>query len=102
MRDALLLHQAISESGTGRDRAELLMSRLVRMHWEPRHLERVKSEYRRRYRYSVEEAIEEEIIHSDAPVVGSKIRGSEWADFCIGLLRSSKYHDVLDDKLRAT
>ena len=31
MRDALLLHQAISESAPGKERTELLISRLVRM-----------------------------------------------------------------------
>ncbi|KAL8703988.1 MAG: hypothetical protein Q9201_002858, partial [Fulgogasparrea decipioides] len=45
VRDALLLHQAITE--TSRDRTELLVSRLVRFHWEPKHLEKVKQEYRR-------------------------------------------------------
>ncbi|KAL8742691.1 MAG: hypothetical protein Q9184_008212, partial [Pyrenodesmia sp. 2 TL-2023] len=45
VRDALLLHQAITE--TSKDRTELLVSRLVRFHWEPKHLEKVKAEYRR-------------------------------------------------------
>ncbi|KAL8827275.1 MAG: hypothetical protein Q9170_007076, partial [Blastenia crenularia] len=45
VRDALLLHQAINE--TSKDRTELLVSRLVRFHWEPKHLEKVKAEYRR-------------------------------------------------------
>lgn len=78
MRDALLLHQAISESGTGKDRAELLISRLVRLHWEPKHLERVKQEYRRRYGGKIEDKIEEEVG-----------KGSEWGDFCIELSKSS-------------
>ncbi|KAK2775440.1 hypothetical protein FQN52_004010 [Onygenales sp. PD_12] len=81
MRDALLLHQAIAESGTGRERTELLISRLVRMHWEPLHLERVKAEYKKRYRKSVEDAIDDEVIHG-----GQK----DWAEFCIGLVKSSK------------
>ncbi|KAI4181089.1 MAG: hypothetical protein L6R41_006827, partial [Letrouitia leprolyta] len=38
VRDALLLHQAINE--TSKDRTELLVSRLVRFHWEPKHLEK--------------------------------------------------------------
>ncbi|ODH48686.1 hypothetical protein GX48_05226 [Paracoccidioides brasiliensis] len=83
MRDALLLHQAISESGMGRERAELLISRLVRMHWEPLHLERVKSEYKRRYRQSVEDAIDQEIIKKDH---------KDWAEFCLGLVKSSRIH----------
>lgn len=81
MRDALLLHQAVRESRTGRERSELLISRLVRLHWEPRHLELVKAEYRRRYNERVEEAIAEEVMSS----TGS----SEWGEFCIELARSS-------------
>jgi hypothetical protein len=81
MRDALLLHQAVRESRTGRERSELLISRLVRLHWEPRHLELVKSEYRRRYNERVEEAIAEEVMSSSG--------SSEWGEFCIELARSS-------------
>ena len=70
MRDALLLHQALRESRSGRERSELLISRLVRLHWEPRHLEQVKIEYRRRYNERLEEAIAEEIMSSST--------GAEW------------------------
>ena len=48
VRDALLLHQAINES-TKQARDELLISRLVRYHWDRPHLERVKQEFRTRY-----------------------------------------------------
>ncbi|KAL2808406.1 hypothetical protein BJX63DRAFT_36837 [Aspergillus granulosus] len=82
MRDALLLHQALHESRSGKERSELLISRLVRLHWEPRHLENVKTEYRRRYGVRLEEAIAEEIL----PTTG----GSEWGEFCIQLAQSSK------------
>lgn len=81
MRDALLLHQAVRESRTGRERSELLISRLVRLHWEPRHLEQVKIEYRRRYNERIEEAIAEEVM--------SSATGSDWGEFCIELARSS-------------
>lgn len=81
MRDALLLHQALRESRSGRERSELLISRLVRLHWEPRHLEQVKSEYRRRYGERVEEAVAEEVMSSSG--------GAEWGEFCIELARSS-------------
>ncbi|KAL4773696.1 hypothetical protein BDW60DRAFT_184290 [Aspergillus nidulans var. acristatus] len=84
MRDALLLHQALRESRSGRERSELLISRLVRLHWEPRHLENVKVEFRRRYGERLEEAIAEEILPSSG--------GSEWGEFCIQLARSSKTH----------
>ncbi|KAB8236894.1 annexin ANXC4 [Aspergillus alliaceus] len=82
MRDALLLHQALRESQTGKERSELLISRLVRLHWEPRHLEDVKSEFRRRYGQRLEEAIAEEVLTSSS--------SDEWGEFCIGLARSSK------------
>ncbi|PWY92883.1 Annexin [Aspergillus heteromorphus CBS 117.55] len=82
MRDALLLHQALHESGTSKERSELLISRLVRLHWEPRHLERVKSEFRRRYGERLEDAIAEEVLTASG--------GSEWGEFCIELARSSK------------
>jgi len=84
MRDALLLHQAICESRPGKERAELLISRLVRLHWEPRHLEAVKQEYRKRYSERVEEAIAQEVIATSS--------ASEWGEFCIELARSSAYH----------
>ncbi|OOF90834.1 hypothetical protein ASPCADRAFT_211794 [Aspergillus carbonarius ITEM 5010] len=82
MRDALLLHQALRESRTGKERSELLISRLVRLHWEPRHLERVKSDFRRRYGQRLEDAIAEEVLTSSG--------GSEWGEFCIELARGSK------------
>ncbi|KAI3228733.1 hypothetical protein DTO012A7_6343 [Penicillium roqueforti] len=81
MRDALLLHQALRESRTGRERSELLISRLVRLHWEPRHLDLVKNEYRRRYHERLEEAIAEEIL----PLNG----GQDWGEFCIELARNA-------------
>lgn len=82
MRDALLLNQALRESRTGRERSELLISRLVRLHWEPRHLERVKTEFRKRYGERLEEAIAEEILTTSG--------GCEWGEFCIELARSSR------------
>ncbi|KAJ5652230.1 hypothetical protein N7507_009656 [Penicillium longicatenatum] len=81
MRDALLLHQALRESKSGRERSELLISRLVRLHWEPRHFEQVKIDYRRRYGERIEEAIAEEILTSS--------NGGEWGEFCIELVHSS-------------
>ena len=84
MRDALLLHQAIFEAAPGKERAELLISRLVRLHWEPKHLERVKFEFEKRYRTPIEVAIRREIMegakHEDA---------KQWSEFCIELAKSS-------------
>ncbi|KIY01524.1 uncharacterized protein Z520_03076 [Fonsecaea multimorphosa CBS 102226] len=84
MRDALLLHQAISETTPGKERTELLISRLVRMHWEPKHLERVKAVYIERYGRSVEEEVKREVWGQMKTV-----EGRFCAEFCIELVRSS-------------
>ncbi|KAL8996594.1 MAG: hypothetical protein Q9169_003933 [Polycauliona sp. 2 TL-2023] len=70
VRDALLLHQAINE--TSKDRAELLVSRLVRFHWEPKHLDKVKQEYRRKYENKLEYDIQ------------ASTKG-DFGEFCLGL-----------------
>ena len=70
VRDALLLHQALAE--TSKDRAELLASRLVRFHWEPRHLERVRAEYRQRYGVRLERDLAD----------GTK---GDFGEFCVAL-----------------
>ena len=57
VRDALLLHQALAE--TSKDRHDLLVSRLVRFHWEPRHMKRVKLAYKERYGTSLEKDVVE-------------------------------------------
>ncbi|KAI4202796.1 MAG: hypothetical protein LQ350_002294 [Teloschistes chrysophthalmus] len=72
VRDALLLHQAITE--TSKDRTELLVSRLVRFHWEPKHLEKVKLEYRRKYGSSLEHDVAE----------GTR---GDFGEFMVGLCR---------------
>ena len=75
VRDALLLHQALAE--TSKDRTELLVSRLVRFHWEPRHFEKVQLEYRRKYGSSLAHAIDE----------GTK---GEFGDFCKEMLKEER------------
>ena len=97
MRDAILLHQAIDEftpqaktpapnapkPATGR--AELLISRVVRLHWEPKHLEKVKREYEKRYNETVARAIARDVL------AGMKTdEGKAWSNFCIDLIRSSE------------
>ncbi|CAD6446114.1 6dbff52a-dbf0-40ac-be83-2c0013d21af8 [Sclerotinia trifoliorum] len=49
VRDALLVHHALTLSTRDPLRTELLISRLVRYHWDRKHLEEVKREYRDRY-----------------------------------------------------
>ncbi|KAB8204928.1 hypothetical protein BDV34DRAFT_196567 [Aspergillus parasiticus] len=82
LRDALLLHQALRQLRTGKKRSELLISRLVRLHWEPRHLEQVKSEFRRRYGEGLEDVIADEILTTPSR--------DDWGEFCLELARSSK------------
>jgi len=84
MRDALLLHQAIFETAPGKERAELLISRLVRMHWEPKHMEKVKLQYEQRYKISVEHALRKEVYANMKTE-----EGKQWSEFCIELARSS-------------
>lgn len=85
MRDALLLHQAIAETAPGKERAELLISRLIRLHWDPKHLEKVKAQYQTKYGLRVADAIKREIQS------GMKTEeGLAWTNFCIELLKSSE------------
>ncbi|CAD0109924.1 unnamed protein product, partial [Aureobasidium uvarum] len=62
-RDALLLRHAIDDiSSHNRDeelRYELLISRLMRVHWDHAHLSRVKREYAEKYRKNLEHDIED-------------------------------------------
>jgi uncharacterized Fe-S radical SAM superfamily protein PflX len=56
----------------GHPKPELLISRLVRVHWEPSHLESVEKEFQARYveRPSVKV---KEVLRDD----------SEWCEFCV-------------------
>lgn len=102
MRDAILLHQVIDEFAgpsssahprtpsqlqpkPSAGRAELLISRVVRMHWEPKHMERVKREYEDRYRENVIRAMARDVLG------GMKTdEGKAWAGFVIDLMRSNE------------
>ena len=75
VRDALLLHQALTE--TSKDRHELLISRLVRFHWEPKHLERIKVAYKQRYGSSLEKDVVEENKGDFAHFVRELCRANE-------------------------
>ena len=87
MRDAMLLHQAISETGPGKERAELLISRTVRLHWDKKHLLRVKAAYSSRYKIDVDDAIERDVMR---PMKTPE--GREWSEFCIELVRSARVY----------
>lgn len=60
-RDALLLHHAIADIATKNQsdelRYELLISRLVRLHWDKMHLMKVKREYAEKFRVELQEDI---------------------------------------------
>ena len=84
MRDALLVNQAVYETAPGKERAELLISRLVRLHWEPKVLEKVKEQFRARYKTSIESAIAREVVANMKTE-----EGRQWSEFCIELVRSS-------------
>lgn len=62
---------------TSKDRTELLISRLVRFHWEPRNFEKVKSEYRKKYGNRLETDIEQ----------GTK---GDFGDFCLAICKGQK------------
>ncbi|KAI9640048.1 hypothetical protein NHQ30_011612 [Ciborinia camelliae] len=57
VRDAILVHHALTLSTRDALRTELLISRLVRYHWDRKHLEEIKREYRSRYGIEMQEAV---------------------------------------------
>ncbi|KAI0487478.1 Annexin [Xylaria cf. heliscus] len=59
VRDALLLHHALTASKKDGLRRELLISRLVRFHWDRRHLAAIKKAYRERYHEDLSESVRE-------------------------------------------
>lgn len=72
VRDALLVHHALSLSKSDSLRSELLISRLVRYHWDRPHMEMVKREYKAKYGIEMQQAVRE----------GTR---GEWGRFCEGL-----------------
>jgi len=103
-RDAMLMHHALSdlaptektdkkapsphsskhdvskdkEKESKRDRYELLISRLVRLHWERLHFMRVKDEYKEKYGHYLEEDVE------------FYVRGDDFREFCLVMCESVK------------
>ncbi|KAI8632964.1 Annexin [Xylariaceae sp. FL1651] len=57
VRDALLLHHALTTSKKDGLRRELLISRLIRFHWDRRHLAAIKKAYRERYHEDLADAV---------------------------------------------
>ena len=58
-RDALMLKHALSlpVSSSSTHRPDLLISRLVRLHWDRNHLEATKREFKRSYGMELQEAV---------------------------------------------
>ncbi|KAH7175531.1 hypothetical protein EDB81DRAFT_770188 [Dactylonectria macrodidyma] len=81
VRDALLLHHAITGSRKDGLRRELLISRLVRYHWDPEHLRAIKQAYRERYGKGLSEAVRE-------------ATSGEWGLFCRELCIARTPDDV--------
>ncbi|KAF6826066.1 annexin ANXC4 [Colletotrichum musicola] len=73
VRDALLVHHALTASRKDELRRELLISRLVRFHWDRQHLEAVKRAYRERYGRDMQDSVRE-------------ATSGEWGLFCRELL----------------
>ncbi|SPO00165.1 related to annexin XIV [Cephalotrichum gorgonifer] len=80
-RDALLLHHALTASRKDDLRRELLTSRLVRFHWDRRHMEAVKRAYAQRYGNDLGDAVKE-------------ATSGEWGVFCQQLCITRMPNDV--------
>ncbi len=72
MRDALLLHHAVSATRKDSLRRELLVSRLVRYHWDPIHMQGVKRAFKERYGRDLEDAVRD-------------ATSGQWGAFCLEL-----------------
>jgi len=82
VRDALLVHHALTASKRDELRRELLISRLVRFHWDRHHMAAIKHAYRERYGRDLQEAVK------DATT------GSDWGQFCRNLCVTRMPDDV--------
>ena len=72
VRDALLIHHALSASKKDQQRRELIISRLVRYHWDSKHMAAVKVAFRERYGAELQQAVKE-------------ATSGEWGEFCTAL-----------------
>lgn len=81
VRDALLLHHAVTASRKDELRRELLISRLVRFHWDASHMSAVRKAYRERYGRELQDAVRE-------------ASSGEWGMFCLELCIARAPNDV--------
>ena len=75
-RERERLREKAADRDDRKDRHELLISRLVRYHWEKAHLRRVKDEYREKYGAYVEDDVED------------WIKPGEFQEFCLEILHT--------------
>ncbi|PNY25527.1 Annexin A11 [Tolypocladium capitatum] len=81
VRDALLLHHALTASRKDDLRRELLISRLVRFHWDAAHMQAVKRAFRERYGCDLQDAVRE-------------ATSGQWGRFCSELCIARMPNDV--------
>lgn len=81
VRDAMLLQHALGLSKKDELRRELLISRLVRYHWDARHMAAIKLAYRERYGQDLQDAVR----------AGTS---GEWGEFCQALCISRMPDEV--------
>ncbi|KAK0717122.1 hypothetical protein B0T26DRAFT_751223 [Lasiosphaeria miniovina] len=81
VRDAMLLHHALSASKREELRRELLISRLVRYHWDSTHMVAVKRAFRDQYGRDLQDAVRD-------------ATSREWGDFCVALCITRVPDDV--------
>ncbi|KAK1783837.1 hypothetical protein QBC45DRAFT_5332 [Copromyces sp. CBS 386.78] len=89
VRDAMLLNHALTMSKRDELRRELLISRLVRYHWDAGHMSRVKKAYHEHYGKDLQEAVKE-------------ATSGEWGEFCGQLCVSRMPDDVKKIERRPT
>ncbi len=78
----MLLHHALTASRRDELRRELLISRLVRYHWDRHHMAAVKLAYRDRYNHDLQESVRD--------ATGA----SGWGQFCQELCITRMPDDV--------
>ncbi|KAK3330912.1 hypothetical protein B0H66DRAFT_490780, partial [Apodospora peruviana] len=81
VRDAMLLNHALTASKRDDLRKELLISRLVRYHWDGAHMAQVKKAYRDQYGKDLQESVRE-------------VSSGEWGEFCRALCITRMPDDV--------
>ncbi|KAJ6443907.1 annexin ANXC4 [Purpureocillium lavendulum] len=81
VRDALLLHHALTASRKDDLRRELLISRLVRFHWDAAHMQAVRRAYRERYARDLSDAVRD-------------ATSGLWGRFCVELCIARMPNDV--------